>query len=629
LWALDAERGEVRWTFTAGRPIVAAPAVAGGIVYLVAGSRLYALAADNGLYLWSASAEDVIDASPLVLGDLLLFGAEDGWFYALDARRGTLRWRLPTGISTGSAAAEGDRVCFGTTEGAFYALDAATGHPRWQVDLEEAAASPVVRQGAVYVGLEGGQVIALSLDNGAPLWRVSLPGDVVVPPAVDDESVYIATSIGAVAALDRQSGATRWQVYLKSEANAPLVMGDNLILADTSGIVHFLNKATGEETASLTGLAPLGAPPAYGAGDRLFLVDRYRHAYAFALGQQVPERSLRFSSLWDRYVVTFGREGSVGSGPVAGGNQLLLLLDNGALWSFNPRSGEGAQVAKLGGFAPYAPAVLGGVAYIALVGTEGRGTVVAFDLAGQQILWRASLDGTLAGPLAAAEGRVFASLNMLQGGTLLALDADKGTMLWEERSLPRPGTPVVAGGQVYLAGGPVSAWDAATGELRWQSLDIGAGGVPAVCGEILYTNAWHQNEPALAALSRASGEVLWWGQDSVAFPTGRPACEPRGELVFVGGFDGRIHAYDASTGQVRWTHRTGEPFSSDLVVADGLVYGLTIESTLVALEADSGRLLARYTPPFARSSRGAPVLLENRIYLADTLSLYALEAVRE
>jgi len=632
IWAVDAQDGNLRWIFTTGRPIVATPAVAGGIVYVPAGSRLYALSANEGLYLWSASAGDIINASPLIYDGLVLFGAEDGWFYALDARRGILRWRFAAGARVvAAAAAEGNAVCFGTTDGGFYALDVATGNLRWQADLEEAlSTNPVIHRGTVYVGTARGQVTAFSLETGKVLWKAAVPGGITVAPAADETSVYVTTGIGAMAALDQRSGARHWMVYGGGVANAPLVVGDAVILPDTAGVVHILATGTGTEVATLRGFGPIGAPVAYSAAGLLVLVDRYRHVYALSTGHQAPGPSLRVSPLWDRSVVSVERTGSVVGGPVAWREQLLLLLSNGDLWIFHPESGNGTLAAQLGGGASFAPVVLGDMAYIALAIPDGKGVIVAFDLTTRQVRWQASLDSRI-DSLEASDGRVFVTVGAPQSASLVALDADQGRVVWEEREIGRAGALVAVGNQVYMASGHVSAWDVVAGKVRWRSPDIGAAGSPAVCGELLYVNAWYQNRPVVAALSQETGEVRWWGEDGVAFPLGQPACDPQGNLIFVGGFDGQIHAYDTKSGQVRWVRRVGEPFSSSLVIADGVIYGLTIRMTVVGLDPETGRLLARYTPfaTSSESSQGRLLHLGGRMFMASSSFLYAMEISHE
>jgi outer membrane protein assembly factor BamB len=307
-----------------------------------------------------------------------------------------------------------------------------------------------------------------------------------------------------------------------------------------------------------------------------------------------------------------------------------LLLDNGDLWLFDPEDGESTRVARLGGYTPYPPHIAGDTIYIAQVKLEeGRGAILSFDLARRRTRWQVNLDDLLHAPLEVTEGWLFVSVSTPEGTRLLALDGNSGERLWEAQVPTDTGPPLAVGGRVYLAGKHVFAWEAGTGRLHWQSPDIGAGGALNVCGDALYVGGMGTEGPALVALDLPTGRVRWWSVKPVAFPYSRAACDPERDQVLVAGLDGGIHAYDAATGEERWTYRAGEPFLSELVIAKGIVYGVTGQATLVAVESSSGRLLARYAPPHADTSRGAPLLMGNRIYLVDGFSLYALEAIHE
>ncbi|MBN1485798.1 MAG: PQQ-binding-like beta-propeller repeat protein, partial [Chloroflexia bacterium] len=571
LWALDAASGAVRWTFHTGRPIVAAPAAAGGVVYVAAGTRLYALEAQEGLYLWSYTAEDMLQGSPLLLNGGLFFGAEDGAFYALDARTGRQRWRFAAGAPIVSAAAGGGgTVCFGTTSGALFALDAATGRPRWQVDLGQALrAHPVVADRTVYVGLGdstgGGQVAALGLADGQVRWVAPLPGSVEAALAVDASQVYVTTATGLVAALDRRGGEKRWQVYLaEGQANAPLALDRGLVLADTAGTLRVLDKSSGRELARRGELWPIGASPAYGRG-RLFVVDDYRHLQAFCLDGPPPTRTLRLDLQQDRLLADAERGGRPSLPPLAWAGQLLLPLDNGDLWLLSQDLG-GERLAALGGTILTPPLIEDDVAYVALVeSADGTGAVVAFDLLERSIRWQAELEGPIYAPLALEGGRVLACASTWRGGVLHALDAAGGAKLWQA-PVACSGAPLADGSGVYLADGAVYALDAMSGQLRWQSADLSAGGGGLLCGDALYSAALGPQGAALLALEKGSGQVRWWSQERMAFPYGRPACDNARGQVLVAGLDGRVLALDAADGGLRWAHQAGEPFVSEPVV---------------------------------------------------------------
>jgi outer membrane protein assembly factor BamB len=76
--------------------VLSAPVAAGGSVFVSVPDqhRVVALEAKTGRQLWSFTAGGRLDGPPTIVQDLCLFGAHDGWVYALNAVDGRPVWRL-------------------------------------------------------------------------------------------------------------------------------------------------------------------------------------------------------------------------------------------------------------------------------------------------------------------------------------------------------------------------------------------------------------------------------------------------------------------------------------------------------------------------------------------------------
>src|ERR1700722_20298483 len=86
------------WTFSAGKPVKAAVAIAGGRVFFGDDDGIiHALDLATGKQLWTFKTEGSIEAAPLVLKDTVFLGSSDANLYALDAATGELRWKYETG----------------------------------------------------------------------------------------------------------------------------------------------------------------------------------------------------------------------------------------------------------------------------------------------------------------------------------------------------------------------------------------------------------------------------------------------------------------------------------------------------------------------------------------------------
>jgi outer membrane protein assembly factor BamB len=102
LYACNVKTGKVRWSQSAGTAhvevdeVLPAPTVAGNAVYAVLGDhKLHAFATTSGASLWPApfATELPIHTQPVAANGLVYTGADGGWCYALDAARGTIRWK--------------------------------------------------------------------------------------------------------------------------------------------------------------------------------------------------------------------------------------------------------------------------------------------------------------------------------------------------------------------------------------------------------------------------------------------------------------------------------------------------------------------------------------------------------
>jgi outer membrane protein assembly factor BamB len=140
-------------------------------------------------------------------------------------------------------------------------------------------------------------------------------------------------------------------------------------------------------------------------------------------------------------------------------------------------------------------------------------------------------------------------------------------------------------------------------------------------------------EGRLAALNTSDGSRLW--PDSVLLGTsesktaiyGTPAVE--GELVYVGGYNGKVYAITSSLGAVRWVYpREGnlEPIVGGVVASQGRVYFGCSDGKVYALDAATGD---RVQQPFQTGDKiwSTPTIdggtvyvtsLDNRLYALDT-----------
>src|SRR6185436_1336776 len=135
LHAMDSESGKDLWTFRAGGSILHACAVADGKVFFGAGDGIYAVNISDGSRAWNVPTSVAVWNSPVVQDGLVIVGGRDGLLWAIDAKRGEVKWKGKTGgpiLCSPAVDAKLNRVYVGAEDMRVYAFDLASGQRVWQ-----------------------------------------------------------------------------------------------------------------------------------------------------------------------------------------------------------------------------------------------------------------------------------------------------------------------------------------------------------------------------------------------------------------------------------------------------------------------------------------------------------------
>jgi outer membrane protein assembly factor BamB len=281
---------------------------------------------------------------------------------------------------------------------------------------------------------------------------------------------------------------------------------------------------------------------------------------------------------------------------------------------------------------------------IAFFGSEG---LHAFDMKGNP-LWKKDLGVLDAGYYVAPDaqwetgsspiihdGVVVVQADVQKGSFLAAFDAKDGRELWRKsrNDVPTWSTPTVHevnGRTQLLVNGMrhVGAYDFKTGEEVWK---LSGGGdipvpTPVASGGLVYvTNAHGLMAPVYAIKDTAAGDVSL--ESGVATNAAVVWSYPRGGgymatplvyrgLLYVVTYNGILTAYDAKTGEKRFTERLADgttAFTASPVAADGKVYFASEDGRVYVLKAAPAyELLA--TNDMAESTLATPALSEGVMY---------------
>ena len=250
--ALDAATGKEIWHNDLGRPIVNAPVVSGGRIFVSTDdNQMHALAEADGRMLWehqgiTETAGILSSTSAAVAGETVIVPYSSGEIYALRAQTGTVNWSEVLSHS-----------------GQVTALS----------ELDDIAGRPVIDRGQVYAISHSGVLTAINLSTGDRLWTRDIGG--TQTPWAAGDYVYVLTGQQQLICLTRKEGKVRWIHQLPAytdpgyrnhpiEWTGPVLVTDKLLVLSSEGYAEAISPYTGSvmgrvETEGGTSIAPIVA----------------------------------------------------------------------------------------------------------------------------------------------------------------------------------------------------------------------------------------------------------------------------------------------------------------------------------------------------------------------------------
>jgi len=249
---MDARTGREVWRKDLGMPIINAPVVNGGRLFVSThDNHFYALAETDGRNLWdhqgiSESAGILASTSAAVSGETVIAPYTSGEIFALRAQNGQVGW---TDVLS------------------------RTGHVTALSQLDDIAGRPVVDRGVVYAVSQSGLMAAFSVNTGERLWSRDIGG--IQTPWAAGEYVYVVDNFARVICLTRKEGKVRWihqlpqYEDLESKSDpiiyaGPVLVSDKLIIVSSNGYAQALSPYDGKLTGRVeipdgTTIAPVVA----------------------------------------------------------------------------------------------------------------------------------------------------------------------------------------------------------------------------------------------------------------------------------------------------------------------------------------------------------------------------------
>jgi outer membrane protein assembly factor BamB len=251
------------------RKIMAQPVVANGLVFTMDSDAVVsAFSFAGGERVWRTDTKDKRTRSTNVGGGLAVAGgvlyAVNGVadLVALDAAKGTQKWRTKIGVPGRSAPTVVEGLLFLTTiEDKLLALAADDGRQIWTYQALSAAPSvlgrpaPAFANGLVVAGFSSGELACLRADSGNVVWTDNLGGAtggtsladfsaIRGRPAISNGRVLVTGMGGLTLALDLPTGRRLWERQVGSE-DSPWVAGDWMFLISMTEELAAIDTADG------------------------------------------------------------------------------------------------------------------------------------------------------------------------------------------------------------------------------------------------------------------------------------------------------------------------------------------------------------------------------------------------
>ncbi len=323
-------------------------------------------------------------ASAAVYADTLYIGSEGGWFFALRAANGQVRWRKQLGSVACAPLVDRGMLYVGTNDGFVIALDAQTGEEKWRYQSRGPIGQTPSSAGDLIVfANEADQVVALDGISGKFKWQYktetpeeyTLRGHAGV--TVDGDLLYTGFSNGTLVALRRDTGSVAWSTSLKADADrfmdvdaTPIVREGVLYASSSSGGVYALDKTTGLVRWRLP-FYDASMPSATGNVGGMTADDKTLYVTVADLG--VYALDFNGNILW--------RVGARGGGepaePVVFADMLVYSLASAGLFIAERRTGNTLEYFDPGDGVSAQPTITGDGRLFVM---SNRGILYAFDL---------------------------------------------------------------------------------------------------------------------------------------------------------------------------------------------------------------------------------------------------------
>jgi outer membrane protein assembly factor BamB len=219
---------------------------------------------------WTFKTGAAVRSTAITVNDMVCFGSNDGYLYALDKTTGKLKWKFNCGSSVSSSPAYSKGLIYILSEQQnLFAINAGDGKLNWQKSIGEDKPydwgfdyyfpSPVINGDTLVIASADGKVLALNKHNGKNYWEFKTQYFIRATPALVNGWVYVGDTNGDMHALDSKTGKQKWGCKTfgsplnndtigfdrKAILSSAVIQDDALVFGSRDGFLYCANRFDG------------------------------------------------------------------------------------------------------------------------------------------------------------------------------------------------------------------------------------------------------------------------------------------------------------------------------------------------------------------------------------------------
>ncbi|XP_046625977.1 beta-alanine-activating enzyme [Neodiprion virginianus] len=195
---------------------------------------------------------DRIEASVLVLDEFKgIVGCYDGYVYCLNLKSGQIIWKYKTGDTvkcTAATSSNGKSVFVGSYDKYFYNISIEDGQEIWRFKCSEGSISATpctcLRACSVLFGTLDGTCMSLNQTSGEIIWKFKFNDPIFSAPAMlENEDIVFCSVSGEMKCFNSETGHEKWNYKIDGNVFSHLVMRKNCFMNTEELIIGSNNKS--------------------------------------------------------------------------------------------------------------------------------------------------------------------------------------------------------------------------------------------------------------------------------------------------------------------------------------------------------------------------------------------------